>query len=73
MEKVNDANMVCLEGLMGKKDPRVERYYLKVLKEEGADGYDRAFLKTAMYFKNLLPKRMHEPLALECRKAGIAV
>lgn len=73
MRKRNDANMVCLEGLMGRNNPKVRRFYFKTLKEEGVGGYDRAFLKTAIHFKNLLPEPMHEPLVLECRKAGIAV
>lgn len=73
MGKRKDNEKLCLDSLMRSYDPKVKRYYFNALEKEGIDGYNRALLRTAVYFKNLLPKRMHGPLARECRKAGIAV
>ena len=46
---------------------------LLALEEEGPGGCERALLRTALYFKNLVPKKMHGPLIRECREAGIVV
>lgn len=58
---------------MRSRDPKVKAVYGQMVAEEGFSGLDRALLKTAVFFKSRLPKRMHASLEQECRKAGIAV
>lgn len=73
MRKRKDNAQLCLDVLMDSTDPKIRAFYGRMVAEEGARNLDRALLRTAVCFKNLLPKRMHAPLARECRKAGIAV
>ena len=73
MRKNNKSTRLRLDALMNSSDPKIRAFYGQMVAEEGVRNLDRALLRTAVYFKNYLPKQMHAPLARECRKAGIAV
>ena len=73
MRKRKNNERLLLDSFLGSRDPKVKHYYFDTLKKEGPDGCERALLRTALYFKNLVPEEMHGPLIRECRKAGIAV
>ena len=73
MKKSNDGGQLRLDSFMETRDPKIKRYYFDALEEEGPGGCERALLRTALYFKNLVPKKMHGPLIRECREAGIVV
>lgn len=66
---------LCLDAICDSADPTVKEVYRQMLREEGVHGLgmDRALLRTALQFRNRLPKRMQLPLVRACREIGVAV